>query len=145
MSIGFKCRGPKVDHHHSFITHYALIYNTAKRNNKEELHEKWSVKIHDINNCQVKQKVANIVCWAAMGPPVHATFLFAILPIAEEMNLFTTLTVAWSKGRWRPPIAIESFVLCQNYWKNAIFASRQMGYRLLLFGSGLTKEIHDYL
>ena len=27
------------DHHDSFITHYVLIYNTAKRN-KEELHEK---------------------------------------------------------------------------------------------------------
>ena len=42
-------------------------------------------------------------------------------------------------------IAIELFVVCLNYWWSEIFASRQMGYRLLFFGSGLTKEIQNYL
>ena len=86
-----------------------------------------------------------------MGPPSHTAFLFSIGVFYQQLRIWTYLLWWLQLGQTRTGeegllIANRSFCfLSWIKWWSEILKFNQVRYRLLLFGSSLTKEIQNYL
>ena len=102
------------------------------------------LKIHDIKNCQVKQKVANIFSWAAMGLQFTQHFFSQPVYFTNSRGNEPLCHIDCSLVKWemKTPNSNRIFCSLSKLLKKCDICIPSDG---LLFGSGLTKEIHDYL
>ena len=118
-------------HHYGLVTHHVLIYNSIlKKVIRKSYSKNRNFKIQGIKKTQLQkkfqiyslgqpwapknqlQKSCRYIHLGSHGPPNSYILSFlnqSILPTAEDMNIFTMVSVVWSNSRGRLPRSNRTF------------------------------------